>query len=398
MSQLSLFNCSLQMLAFNAPAWLSHCSFSCSRAVYRYTPVWYVMPMWYYPYGYGYYGHHHYYGGHNNYDPCKRASSSQEVACHQEFTQPCSNVSGVYSEKSPSCLVKVGSALTRDDLMTAAFSLQGVRFPLNLTIHKVSATFTTPPKGDWDLPLFLSISEVEVDTDDSFAGWIILVICLSVALVVCACCCCICNLRDFVCEDCMSCVGTALATIFCCPCVVVGAICAAICAAANRGKKDHQPEPELERQNSFGRTLSGALDAISRSSSNDYNQLNDDTIWICAQCSLQNQGTDVCAACGASRLDNSVSSMPAGDPNYIARQGSSSEVAIAMPIGTSIEMKSTDCGYPVQGYATETGAFDASIPPPPPTYSVDGTIATPAEGHQYMYPAGYDKELTGKQA
>lgn len=141
--------------------------------------------------------HHSHHHSQQTYEHC--AANNAPNSCNAEFTQACNTtVSGLNTytpvrKSQTTCTVTVGSSLTRDDLMNSAFSLEGVKLPLNVTIWDISSTGGAMAK--YDIPVLLSLSEVNVDLSSEFPIWAFLVIlgCLSCLCCMCICICCECR-------------------------------------------------------------------------------------------------------------------------------------------------------------------------------------------------------------
>lgn len=152
------------------------------NAVSRGSRAYWIMPL-------HHHSHHH---SRHTYDHC--AANNAPISCNAEFTQACeTTVSGLNTDTSAQdsqtkCPVTVGSALTRDDLMDSAFSLDGVKLPLNVTIWHISSTGGAMAK--YDIPILLSLSEVDVNQSSLLPCWIILVIVVGFCTVCCCCCWC----------------------------------------------------------------------------------------------------------------------------------------------------------------------------------------------------------------
>lgn len=120
-------------------------------------------------------------------DPCSSSSLTQQgvSSCRDELGYVCDSIA---NGDEVECSADVGSSITRDDLMNTGFGLQGVTFPLNLTIWNITAVpnaLGAEHMGSWQVPVLLSISEVNASEEGEFPGWIIMVICLGVGGVVC---------------------------------------------------------------------------------------------------------------------------------------------------------------------------------------------------------------------
>lgn len=141
------------------------------------------MPPYYYG-GYGY-GHHHYYHYHHyhrHYDQC---GQPHQPSC-PGFSPNCtSEANGYATEGAKQSPTQINTAVSRDDLMLAEFELEGVEFPLNLTIWNATAKFNAA-EGLTEVPVFIGFSEVNTqppEDDEIATGGIIIII------LVCLCCC-----------------------------------------------------------------------------------------------------------------------------------------------------------------------------------------------------------------
>lgn len=335
-------------------------------SAYRGYPVFYIMPFYYHG---GYYNHH-------SYDRCQGISTAQQGACQAQFSGPCGISNGTYAEAATSeaCMVQVQSLMTRDDLMNTGFRLDGVKMPLNITIWSVNASFSNGVVNDeWDVPVLLAISEVDVEVAEEFPGYVILIIVLSVMCVLCMCgtwIICGDEIGDQ-CED--TCSKVASAPCVCAAACLAGTIAIVACSCLRSRHEEaqrHNPEPS----NPNGTSLPGLSRSDSmRSDSSHYSELG---TWQCPQCTTDNKPDSAkCSVCGWLRGDSFNDTAIATALSLSHREGRphtddqhDMDVAIAMSQSIALTQNPPPAyGQPV--YPTSTAPVyptsTAPVAPPP---------------------------------
>jgi len=150
--------------------------YSGPSAMYVGTPMFFYMGA-----SHGMYGHAGSYG-------CDRYSGTARSRCQQQFT----NCSIESSTNCTMCSTRSSSPLIRDDLMAATVDVTRAVFPLNITIFNAQMTFLKSSQPEeWQNPLLLSFSEVDLDDEDSAAlpFWGLCVLVALGTLFLLACCC-----------------------------------------------------------------------------------------------------------------------------------------------------------------------------------------------------------------